>query len=308
MKKITLFLLLMIGFTISAQQTVSFESAEGYTLGNINTQNGWASTGDGAGGFVQNQIITDELSSVGTNSFKITVESAFGGQPNPVVGGFYTYPTAVPYADAVISADLYLDTFDSANTSDYLLGFTNTTAGAFLFYVRFTFEGDILVLGQDDTGAVVLDDTMTDWTPLTWFNLRMELDNNALEIFVDDVSIYSGTVATPDVDITSARFIHDNYAGFGYIDNFRTNDEPLSNDTFVTDNNFIHFVNNNTLNLQSSTILNNANIFAINGKQVLNLDLDNQNNAQVDISGLSQGIYIVKLATDAGIHSFKFVK
>jgi hypothetical protein len=84
--------------------------------------------------------------------------------------------------------------------------------------------------------------------------------------------------------------------------------ETLSNETFVADNNFVSYNDANNLNLESSTILNSANIFAINGKQILSTDLDNQSNAQLNISGLNQGVYVVKLSTEAGIHSFKFAK
>jgi hypothetical protein len=312
MKKITLLLALAISFCVSAQQTISFESDGGYTLGDINGQNGWTSTGftdaDGNPANIDSQVISDEESTDGTASFKIINDGLFGGQANPVVGGFYAYPAPVPFADAVFSADLYLDTFDSTNTSDYLLGFTNTTVGSFVFYVRFTFDGNITVLAQDAAGTVVIDDTMTDWTPLTWFNIRMELDNNALEVFIDDVSIYTGFVATFDLDIESARFVSDNFAGFGYIDNFKTNDENLSNDTFVADNDFVHFVNNNLLNLQSSTILNNVEIYGLDGKRVLQNELNGQNDAQIDINSLNQGIYIARLNTENGVHSFKFAK
>jgi hypothetical protein len=96
---------------------------------------------------------------------------------------------------------------------------------------------------------------------------------------------------------------------FGFmVDDFVVTSQTLSNDTFVADNNFVHFVNNNSLNLQSSTILNNIAIFSLDGKRVINNELNGQSDAQIDINGLNQGIYIAKLNTENGLHTFKFAK
>jgi hypothetical protein len=307
MKKITLlFLSVFITYGLSAQQTISFESSEGYTLGDINTQNGWAATGDGMGGFVTNQFVTDEQASDGTNSFKIDVDPAFGGQQNPVIGGFYDYSSAIPHANATISADLFIDPFN-ANSSDYIFGLVNITDGVFVTYVRFTFEGNIVVLAADALGTVVLDDTNQDWIGSTWFNLRVELTNNALEVFIDDNSIYTGNVASPNLDIENFRFIHDNFGGFAYIDNFRTNDEPLSTEDFDSLN-FNYFVDaQNILNLNANEALSQVKLYNMLGQEVMSKNLSNQNEA-VDINALNTGVYLAKVQINNAVETFKFVK
>jgi hypothetical protein len=309
MKKITLLITCML-FSILAysQQTISFEATEGYTAGNINAQNGWVTTGSGPGTFIENQIVTSEQASDGTNSLKIDTESAFPGQDSPFVGAFYNYATAIPYANAVFSADMYIDTFDSSTTSDYLFGALNTTDGFFITFIRFTYEGDIIVLVNDGTDAVI-EDTLVDWTPLTWFNVRMELTNNVVEFFIDDISIYQGDVATPNLDIEQVRFAHDNYAGFAHIDNFRTNDEPLSVENFGN-NQFTHFFDKNTktLNLESSEQpMTSIEIYSILGQSVISKSLSNTTES-IDLSSINEGVYLAKVTINGNSKTIKFFK
>lgn len=311
MKKITLLCLLFLAFTFGyAQQTISFEAPD-YALGDINAQNGWSTTGTGPGTFIENQVISNEQASDGTAALKIVQETAFAGQDNPIVGAFYDYATAVPYTMATFSADMNIDTFDSADTSDYIFGLVNLTDGVFIAYIRFTFEGNITVLVDDGTGTGTIDliDTNADWTPLTWFNVRMELNNNAIEFFIDNTSIYQGVIATPDTDIEQVRFAHDNFLGFAYVDNFRTNDEDLSVNDFTSDS-FSHYfdVNSKTLNLSSSTnLLNSVEIYDVLGKSVLNTGLSG-NEAAIDVSSFKDGIYLARITTNTGVKTIKFVK
>ena len=308
MKKITL-LLICLSFSLCmySQQTISFETSEGFALGDIHNQVGWTSTGCGDGCNVENQVISDEQASDGTLSLKIVQETAFGGQANPVVGGFYDYAAPVSNTMATFSADFYIDTFDSANTSDYLFGLTNLTEGSFRTYIRFTFEGDIFVLVDDGTGTVDLIDTTADWTPLTWFNMRIEIDGANVEFFINDVSIYSGLTATVG-DIENVRFVHDNFLGFAYMDNFRTNDEDLSVDSFDK-NQISHFYDsqNKSFNITSSSAITSVKIYDILGKNVVN----KTTNTTLDVTNLStfeKGVYLAQIQTEQGIKTVKFVK
>lgn len=312
MKKITLLLVAMLlSIATYSQQTISFESSEGYTLGDVNAQNGWVTTGTGPGTFIENQVISDEQSSDGTYSLKIVQETAFAGQDSPIVGAFYNYAAVVPHMTATFSADMFIDTFDSADTSDYIFGLVNLTDGVFLTYIRFTFEGNIAVLVDDGTGTGTIDiiDTESDWTALTWFNVRIELNDNAIEFFIDDTSIYQGIVATPDTDIEQVRFSHDNFLGFAHIDNFRTNDEDLSVDEFAADS-FSHFYNTdlNTLNLVSpNNVLSSVEIFDVLGKRILSNPISG-NEASIDVSSFKDGIYLARVSTETGIKTVKFIK
>lgn len=84
-------------------------------------------------------------------------------------------------------------------------------------------------------------------------------------------------------------------------------DVVLSNDEFNADN-FKHFVNNNVLNIQSSALLNEIEIFNVAGKRVITDKLNGNSEAQVNLNALNQGVYIAKLETEIGVHTFKFAK
>jgi len=87
-----------------------------------------------------------------------------------------------------------------------------------------------------------------------------------------------------------------------------TTESTLSNDAFVAENDFVHYTNNNILFFESSTILNSVEIYNISGKLILDSDLQSQNNGRIDISSYANGIYIARLNTENGVHSFKFAK
>ncbi|WP_452225225.1 T9SS type A sorting domain-containing protein [Lacinutrix chionoecetis] len=308
MKKITLLIAcIALSFSAYSQQTISFETGEGYNSGDINTQNGWTATPCGAGCNVANQIITADDASVGTNSLKIDQDPAFAGQSSPVVGAFYDYTTAIPYAMSVFSADINISE-QNASSSDFIFGLVNTTGGSFVTYLRFTFEGNIHVLVDDGTGTVILPDTMVDWVATTWYNVKIEIAGTLVKFFIDGTEIYSATVATA-ADIEQVRFAHDNFAGFAYVDNFKTNNEPLSVEEF--DIGTIKTYYNKQLNalvLESTdSEFTNIDVYDILGKKVVSKTLS-LNEEQVNLETIQQGVYVAKVATQNGTKTIKFVK
>lgn len=308
MKKITLLLAFFVITTISAQQTISFESSESYTLGDINGQNGWYSTGDGTGGFVENQIISDEMSSDGSQSLKVTVESAFPSQQSPVVGGFYDYASPVDHTDATISFDIYMQEDQTATSqNNYRFGISGEgldengqPAQFFITIIDFNFQNNIRLVDND--GYFV--DAAT-WDYDTWYNFRIELSNGQAEFFLDDSSIGMYNLLT-ETDITGARIVHDNYGGNAYFDNFRTNDEELSNNKFK-DIALDYFVNNNTLTINTENAIDQIEIYNMLGQSVKTLQ-PAQNSANVDLGDLNSGMFISKVTIEGKTQTFKFVK
>ncbi len=307
MKKITLLaLILFLSFvTGNAQETISFE-APIYSLGDIHAQNGWTTTGDGSGGFITNQVVTDEFSTEGTFGLKIDIESAFPGQSSPFVGATYTYGTPIAYETAVISADLNMSE-QSGTSSDFRIALINDDTGNFITWIRFTFEGDIIVLLDDGAGTLIAPDTLTDWVANTTYNVKIEITGTTANFFIDDVSIFSGIIAA-DETIGRVLFSHDNFGGFAYVDNFRTNDEELSLTEFEP-NNFTKFYDNHSkvLNLNSpQNKLSNIEIYDVLGKRFMNKKIIG-NKDSIDLSSLTKGIYLAKVKTEKGLKTFKFL-
>lgn len=87
-----------------------------------------------------------------------------------------------------------------------------------------------------------------------------------------------------------------------------TTESTLSNNEFVVENDFVHFINNNILNIQATTQFNAIEIFDINGKRLMNNELNGTSQAEVNITNLNKGMYIARIQTENGAHSFKFVK
>ncbi len=309
MKKITLLLITLLASQFgNAQQTISFEVSEGYSLGDINGQNGWVVTGDGAGGFVSNQVVTADLATAGTQSLKVDVDPAFGGQSNPIIGGFYNYMTPIPYNPSVFSFDVNISE-QNTNSSDYIFGLVNLTAGVYVTYIRFSFNGNILVLARDGSNTVIQPDTNADWAPGVTYNVRIEIAGNTETFFIDNAQIYTGTLVSA-ADIEQARFIHDNFGGFAIMDNFRTNNEATASVNEFNSNIFTHFYDKDSdvITLKSSTLaFDNIQIYNLMGQEVLNKNLS-QTTETLNLSELNDGLYLANLMMGGQVQTLKFLK
>ncbi|OZV67164.1 T9SS type A sorting domain-containing protein [Winogradskyella aurantia] len=308
MKKITLvFIFLFTLLLCSAQQTISFEASEGYSLGDINTQNGWVTTGTGPGTFITNQVVSDELATDGSFALKIVQETAFPGQANAIVGAFYDYSVPVAQDGSTFSADINI-TQQDANSSNFLFGLVNSTAGSFIAWFEFDFQGNIFVLVDDGLGTVVRNDTGVSWAIDTWYNVRMEINGSTINFFLDDTQISTGTVILAD-DVEQVRFSHDNFGGSAYIDNFRTNDENLSVDAFEQNSfSFYYEKSTKSLNLESSIApMKNIEIYSIIGNRVMNMSLSTRFES-IDLTSLSDGIYLARISTNDYSKTIKFLK
>ncbi len=308
MKKITFLFITLLCFHLGfSQQTISFEASEGYTLGDINTQNSWVTTGTGPGTFITNQVISDELATDGSNSLKIVQETAFPGQSSAIVGAFYNYAAAIPQEGSTFSADINISQQDT-NSSNYIFGLVNLTAGSFITWLEFDFGGNIFVLVDDGLGTVVRNDTGVAWSANTWYNIRLEFTGGIITFFVDDTEIATGSVIVPGA-IEQVRFSHDNFEGFAYIDNFRTNDEDLSVDSFEDDS-FKHYYDKTvkTLTLESTnTPFSSIEIYNILGQQAFNKSLS-QTLETIDMSSLKDGVYLAKVNIEGRTETFKILK
>src|SRR6218665_896424 len=88
-----------------AQSVISFESSEGDQLGTLHQQNGWEVT-EGSDGFIQNQTITNAMSSEGSYAFKNAYEPSFDFQWFPIFGGSKVFAIPVDYSNFTISYDV----------------------------------------------------------------------------------------------------------------------------------------------------------------------------------------------------------
>jgi len=297
MKKVLLSVAFLGATSIGAkaQQTFSFETSEGYSLGDINGQNGWVVIGNGQGGFISNQNVSNELASDGTYSLKITGDSDYGPQQNIVMGGFYTFDT--PVQNQIFSLDVYVDDVQGQG-SDYRFGFVNTAESLWTFYVQFLYDGSIGVLSNNGTQTILAN--VGNWEPMTWYNLKFGVDGTNAVYYIDGVKVDEVTAVQSQLGVSdNMRFVHDNYntgtAGFAYIDNVRINMDTFSTEDFTTTS-FSVYPNPATDFIRISNgvdTIENITITDLNGRIVKQTILDA--NQQINISDLAQGVLSLTL-------------
>jgi len=291
-----------------AQQTFSFEASEGFTLGDINGQNGWTVTGNGQGGFISNQNVSDELASNGVYSLKITGDSNYGPQQNIVMGGFYAFDT--PVQNQIFSLDVYVDDVQGQG-SDYRFGFVNTAESVWTFFVQFLYDGSIGVLSNDGTQTILAD--VGNWEPTTWYNLKFGVDGTNAVYYIDGVKVDEVAATQSQLGVSdNMRFVHDNYntgtAGFAYVDNVRVNMDTFSTEDFTTAS-FSIYPNPATDFIRISNgvdTIENVTITDLNGRIVKQTILDA--NQQINISDLAQGVYILNATSNGKTITEKIVK
>ena len=195
MKKKLLLGALLVGsvFTAKAQETISFESEEGFTLGTIHNQNGWTVTeaGAGTGVYLSEQNITDAYASDGTYSLQIAADTEFPPQENAVVGA--TSPTLQITGDQIeFSFDIFMDVDEDPETDTADLDFYAVSAGEgfVVARVKFNWEGNIFVLDEVD-GTLNFYDSGVAWTPDAWQTVRIEIDFTAglINYYLDDIKL-----------------------------------------------------------------------------------------------------------------------
>lgn len=254
-------------------------------------------------------MVSSDYATDGTNSLKVGQDDRYGWQQNsPIVGGFYNYSAPVPFETAVISADIMID--DAlGNSSDYRFGTVSLAAGFFTAILDMSFDGSLSVLAN---GAFVDLDGVT-WAPQTWFNVRLEFTATTLTYFINDVQVNQAALGVNQINpIEQVRFSHDNYSdtGFGYFDNFRTNDEPTASVNEFNSNNFTHSYNKDSdvLTINSSTLaFNNIQVYNLLGQEVVNKNLS-QTTETVNLSSLQDGVYLFKVMMEGQVKTVKLLK
>lgn len=112
-------------------------------------------------------------------------------------------------------------------------------------------------------------------------------------------------------DITGPFLQHSDTTAVLFSPGTRTDGTPFSNSTGIGENKKENTLNifpnpvKNQLNLQGDEKINRLEIFNINGAMVFSL---NKVSNQVDVSSLSNGIYILRVNTESGSSHLRFIK
>lgn len=311
MKKILLSGMVVLGSLLSAQQLISFEGSEGYTIGNIDGQQGWTTTSTGAGNpNIAGQLVTAEQYSDGVQSLKIAKESAYGSQQSPVIGAFKAISSPLDATNFTVSFDARVN-LQSNNSSDFVFRGINTasTPIALIYYINFSYNGAIRVADLP-AGATTpsLVNTSANWSADTWYRVKIVGTTNGVEYYINNTLIHTAAHLSTSTQLNRIDFVHDNYNGDGYIDRIAINNEAALSvkETVGNDTAIAIYPNPTTdmLYISSDEKVNGVAIFDMTGRR-MNADLKEN---QVNVNHLEKGNYIITVSTKKGKVSKKFIK
>lgn len=311
MKKYYSIAFLMLSICVFSQQTVSFESNEGFNTGNINGQAGWISTP--TGGIPENithQTISADKASDGSSSLKIVKETTYGTQPDPIIGGFYNLSAPLSYNNFSVSFDINMS---QLNGSDFGFQGVNNVDDQFVVRLDFDKTGLVKILNTI-SGVQDLIAVPSVWLPNNWYRFKVVGTAADVRYYLNDSLIYTGTVAGP-MNINQLRFVHNNALGSAYIDNIKINTElQFMNvkDSNLSDREITFYPNPvaDVINVTSKEAkINLVSIVDMTGKSIKTvLSSDKKNNASVNVSELTAGNYILIIDTEKGRFNKKFIK
>lgn len=308
-----LHLLLVFGLlclgNLSAQTTISFETSEGYVLGDINGQNGWTVTGAGQGGFISNQVVSATLASQGTQSLKIDEDSAYGTQQNLIMGAFYELNTPLNSTHYSVSADINFS-YGANDESAFMMGITGDTS----FLARFIFEYDasIIVTTVNAGNPAGYELPNKTWTGGQWYNVKIEVDGTSVKYYIDNNLEYTGVVTgNENEQLEGMRFTHDNYGGGAYIDNIVITDLNSSGAKDFEAFGYNVYPNPFTDEMNVSLgdkVIQGIHLTDLNGRIVKTFNVSGMNNATLNVSDLASGVYLLSVKADGVTATKKVVK
>ncbi|WP_333851862.1 T9SS type A sorting domain-containing protein [Epilithonimonas sp.] len=287
MKKILLSFIatLAIFFSANAQTKISFEASEGYNVGSVDGQKDW--TASSSYFKVSNNRATDGASSL------YIEDDASEEWSN-------AYTTIPNYSKTEISADVYLEGFDS----DYAVGL-------------YTEDGDVVAdfwLTYQSWNFVVYDpaqetyvETDLEWDATTWYNFKTVIDkaNNTLEYYVNGNVIYSTTLTATNFSFLDLSI--ENYGSGFSVDNIQVKDATLAVVEAGKKDIFRIYPNPtvDVVNFDVAGKINSVEVYDAAGKLV---KTSKDGAKSLNVSELGKGNYVVKVQTENASYTKKVIK
>lgn len=288
-----------------AQQTISFEASEGYTLGNISGQNGWTVT-ETSDGLLTNQIITNEVSSSGSYSFKNAYVAQYDPQWFPIFGIEKSFAPALDYKTTTISYDFYATEQNGADFEFALYGI-NQEAQEFEIVTAVGFEnrGKIYVYPELNLGGYTITDAT--WQINRWYNMKIEMTEATIKYYLDNSLILS-VANNSKTNLDGMNFLHNNYGGSAYYDNIKVNNENLAVADIKKTN--IKLYPNPVKDILKINIADNENISEINIYNASGQKLKTvSKQTEINVENLAKGFYLIDIKTNKNkTYNSKFIK
>ena len=305
MKNKYLLILSLVSSFALAQQTISFEASEVYTLGDINGQNGWTVT-ESSDGALTNQIITNERASSGSFAFKNAHVAEFEPQWFPIFGIEKSFSPALPYTNTTISYDFYAA---EQNGADFEFALYNNNVEEEVYdivtAVGFENRGNIYVYPELNFGGYTI--TTAKWQVNQWYNMKIEFTEATIKYYLDNNLILS-VANTSKVNLDGMNFLHNNYGGSAFYDNIKINNEVLAVNDASKGN--IKLYPNPVKDILKLNLPNGEKIATIEVYNSLGQKLSDFSNVEkINLKQLKAGVYIIHLKNNSGkTYTSKIVK
>lgn len=291
----TLALTFMATVAVAQQQTISFETSEGFQLGTIYEQNDWDVTIANEN-VLQNQVISSEKASTGTYSFKNAYESSVNSVPFPILGASKTFETLMDYNDFTISYDVLVTAKLGSNFEFALFAIAPNDEYVPVGGIGLKNTGFFYTIKDVDYG---IDDTQAEWIPNEWVNVKIEVNTTEIKYYINSELVKTYENFT-EMNIAGINILHDNVAADAYYDNILITSGSLNTDSFSETSYSVY--PNPAQSTVSITLPNNVeaseiSIYTITGQEVLSTN----NSQNIDISKLAIGTYLLKGTTTNGL-------
>ncbi|SFT73649.1 Por secretion system C-terminal sorting domain-containing protein [Chryseobacterium formosense] len=287
-------------FYFKAQvQKISFESSEGYAVGNLAGQQGWVAWG---GLPVGNAQVVSTLPTDGTRSFSM-ISNGLILEPCGVEKNITSFVTS---SDVEISFDY---NFGGLNSSSYEIAiYNNALVSDYTASFQIDYQTGMLKY-RTATGLAngpVL-------TANTWNNLKIIIkqSDNTLQYFSNGNQIYSGALGT-NKNVQAIDFVYDDFGTGFRVDNIQINNLPVLSTNEVSKKELIKIYPNPTterLNIQTEEKINSITVFDAKGSLIKNIQENGISNGRaINVSEFAAGVYLIKVKTKTSEFTKKFIK
>lgn len=291
MKKILLsfFATSAIFYSVNAQTKISFETSEGYSLGSLDGQKGWAVWGDAVSAMTQ---VTNLQPTDGANSYRLVSDEYYTGD----MMGIEKQINAFSKTD--LSLDIRIDELDGSDQAVDLYDVDYNPIASFYF----DYEGGINA--YDGTSYQVVGT----WSANTVYKLKYLVDftTNQIEYYLNGNLVLTGSI----VDAVSLDIIDlttDNYSSGYIVDNIQIADATLATSDVSKKDIFTVYPNPvvDVVNFDLQGKVTSVEVYDAAGKLVKSA---NDGAKSLNVSNLAKGSYLVKVNADNQIYTKKVIK
>ena len=303
MKKIYLIAFAAASIFCGAQQTISFENSENFTLGSIHNQNGWEVTLNSDNQPVQGQDVSDEFASNGTQSLKINVDLDEDFGWFPIFGAAKELSPSLDYKNLDVEFDVYISELEG---STFEFGAYGIAADEFvpIFVYSFNYTGNLELVNSVDYDYENANFT---WAANQWYQLKVEIRENSILYYINGNLVATGENFTK-TNIEGINFVHDNFSGAAYIDNIKINNIQLG----------VQAVQSKKLITYPNPVKDILKIDLPKGEKTKVIEVYNavgqkvaqfSDQKEISLNNLKAGLYLVKVLTDDNsVHTTKIIK